>query len=87
MNSMIDRILDANERERRALDTEIKRTTMILKPQAYLMTPVGQRGPGRDFSPEAIIKWFFTWTLCVVGFMAATTLLTTLGKLAKLLAP
>lgn len=75
MSSTIDRMLGANENARRTLRAAM---TEIAE---------GPRKSGREFSPEAIIKWFFTWTLCVVGFMAAMTVLTTLGKLAKLLVP
>lgn len=84
MNATINRMLRSNEMGKRVVESAIER----IHSEIHGKQPDNEsRGPGREFSPEAIIKWFFTWTICVVGFMAAMTVLTTLGKLVKFFLP
>jgi hypothetical protein len=71
----IQKMLGMNERAQRALRAELDELEK------------GLRAPGPEFSPEAVIKWFFSWLLCALGFVMAMTVVSTAAKLLKLLVP
>lgn len=75
MNATINRMQIANERAQRALCGKFKEIENDL------------RGGGQKFTPETVIKWFFSWTLCACGLMLAMTILSTLAKVLKMLVP
>jgi hypothetical protein len=97
MNATIDRRLMDNERMRRNIESAIERQDHAVTgaatrwqdhPDARSAISAATRqgtGEGRP-TPRAILASFFTWLLCVVGFMAAMTALTTLTHLLKMLA-
>jgi len=77
----IKRMQEANARAIFALNAEIQRVASLTEHREVKIKAVS------NFTPGTVLAWFFTWTICVVGFMAAMTVLTTLGKLAKILVP
>jgi hypothetical protein len=41
----------------------------------------------RGVTPLWVLAWFFTWTICAVGFVLAMTVAATLAKGLKMLVP
>jgi len=77
----IKKMQEANARAIFALNAEIQRVASLSEHREVKIKAVS------NFTPGAILAWFFTWTICIAGFSLIMAVMGIVTRVLKILVP
>jgi len=81
-----ERMQEANARELREVNAALRRYEcgMAVKPMEHHEIKIRAVS---NFTPGAVLAWFFTWTICIAGFSLIMAVMGIVTRVLKILVP